>query len=288
MRCRDHPEHGPELTLVYLPHLDYDPQRHGPSGCDMARLVCELDEACAVILDTAAVQGYRVWIVSEYGHADVEPPVHLNRSLRQAGLLKVRTGPFGEVLDTFGSQAFAVCDHQVAHIYVRSGDGRLSAARGRVDFELCRALRGSLRVREVAKLVWIIGEPAIWWPCRGMIRGLRIRTGWMISLAPDFARTVDIHRKPGYDPCELFFDPKRFWPQGRAALQLARKKLGFRTLFDVIPLDREPGARQPRLCRRSILRISRCSSATARPRPESGTIAMTETRDLLWRALVPD
>ena len=121
-------KHGPELALVYLPHLDYDPQRHGPAGCDLARLVRELDQACAVILDTAAVQGYRVWIVSEYGHTGVAAPVHLNRGLRQAGLLKVRTGPFGEVLDTFDSQAFAVCDHQVAHIYVKEGDGRLSGA----------------------------------------------------------------------------------------------------------------------------------------------------------------
>ena len=59
--------------------------------------------------------------------------------------------------------------------------------------------------------------------------------GW----APDFARTVDIHRKPGYDPCELFFDPSLWWPKGRAIRRLIQKKLGFRTLFDVIPL--EPG-----------------------------------------------
>ena len=107
------------------------------------------------------------------------------------------------------------------------------------------------------------------------------------KLAPDFARTVDIHRKPGYDPCELFFDPKRFWPQGRAAVQLARKKLGFRTLFDVIPLDA------------SLVRGSHgvpAVDSADKPvligdgpsPPESDTIAMTETRDLLWRALVRD
>ena len=55
--------------------------------------------------------------------------------------------------------------------------------------------------------------------------------------APDYARTVDIHRKPGYDPCELFFDPKLLWPRGRALARLVQKKLGFRTLFDVVPLD---------------------------------------------------
>ena len=55
--------------------------------------------------------------------------------------------------------------------------------------------------------------------------------------APDYARCIDIHRKPGYDPCELFFDPKLLWPKGRAIRRLIQKKLGFRTLFDVIPLD---------------------------------------------------
>src|SRR4051794_4150284 len=109
----------PDLTLVYLPHLDYDPQRFGPSGCDMARLAGELDAACAPLLDRARSAGARVWVVSEYGHCDVQRPVLLNRVLREANLLAARPGPFGETLDTFTSRAFAVCDHQVAHVYVR-------------------------------------------------------------------------------------------------------------------------------------------------------------------------
>ena len=108
----------PELTLVYLPHLDYDPQRFGPGGCDMARLVGELDAACAPLARFGPLGGARVWVVSEYGHCDVTRPVLLNRVLRQAGLLSVRPGPFGEMLDTFASRAFAVCDHQLAHVYV--------------------------------------------------------------------------------------------------------------------------------------------------------------------------
>ena len=106
-------------------------------------------------------------------------------------------------------------------------------------------------------------------------------------LAPDFARTVDIHRKPGYDPCELFFDPGRPWSQGRAIVQLARKKLGFRSLFDVVPLDAR------------IVRGSHGLPAVDLedkpvligdgPSPRAGpAIAMPEIRDLLWRALVPD
>ena len=130
----------PELSLVYLPHLDYDPQRFGPAGCDMPRLVRELDDACAVILDAAGHVGARVWVVSEYGHVDVSRPILLNRVLREAGFLSVRPGPFGETLDTFGSRAFAVCDHQVAHVYVARPDDleRVSA--------LIRELPGVARV----------------------------------------------------------------------------------------------------------------------------------------------
>src|SRR5438067_2068295 len=107
-------EHRPDLTLVYLPHLDYDPQRFGPSGCDMAKCVKELDDAAAPLLDAAAAVGAKVWVVSEYGHCDVTRPVYPNRALRQAGLLDVRRGPFGEQLDLYGSRAFAVADHQLA------------------------------------------------------------------------------------------------------------------------------------------------------------------------------
>ncbi|MFO0950846.1 MAG: alkaline phosphatase family protein [Isosphaeraceae bacterium] len=114
----------PDLSLVYLPHLDYEPQRHGPSGCDMPRLVRELDDACAPLLDAARSAGARVWVLSEYGHCDVRRPVLINRALRDAGLLTVRPGPFGEILETFQSRAFAVCDHQLAHVYVTEVEDR--------------------------------------------------------------------------------------------------------------------------------------------------------------------
>src|SRR5262249_38674906 len=109
----------PDLTLVYLPHLDYDPQRFGVEACDMPRLVRELDDACGPLLDAAQETGTQVWIVSEYGHVTVSRAVLPNRALRQASLLSARPGPFGETLDPFESRAFAVCDHQLAHVYVR-------------------------------------------------------------------------------------------------------------------------------------------------------------------------
>src|SRR5205085_8636160 len=85
----------PDLALVYLPHLDYDPQRFGPQGCDMPKRVKELDDAVAPLLDAAKAAGAKVWVVSEYGHVQVSKPIYLNRVLRKAGLLDVRPGPFG-------------------------------------------------------------------------------------------------------------------------------------------------------------------------------------------------
>src|SRR6476646_7677085 len=98
----------PHLTLAYLPHLGYGPQRFGPAACDLPKLVKQLDDACAPLLDAATRTGARVWVVSEYGHCDVTRPVYLNRALREAGLLTVRLGPFGEQLETYLSRAFAV------------------------------------------------------------------------------------------------------------------------------------------------------------------------------------
>jgi predicted AlkP superfamily pyrophosphatase or phosphodiesterase len=224
----------PDLTLVYLPHLDYDPQRLGPDNCDMKKLVGELDAACVPLLDAARAVGARIWIVSEYGHVPVSRPIYLNRALRKADLLSVRPGPFGEAPDLFNCRAFAVCDHQLAHVYVPDADDRmrvrdvLAAIPGvarvytgdeRAAIELDHARSGDLIV---------LSDPDAWFAY----------PFWLDERnAPDYARTVDIHRKPGYDPCELFFDPKLRWPKVRAARRLLQKKLGFRYLMDVIPLD---------------------------------------------------
>lgn len=224
----------PDLSLVYLPHLDYDPQRFGPSGSDMPRLVRELDDACEPLLAAAKEIGARVWVVSEYGLVDVDQPVLLNRVLRQNGFLSVRPGPFGDILDTFGSRAFAVVDHQVAHVYVKSpgdvqavrelvaaqpGVGKVYANEERTEIGLHHERAGEL----VA-----LAQPKAWFAY----------PFWLDQKhEPDYARTIDIHRKPGYDPCEMLFDPKLSWPKGRAAWRLLQKKLGFRALFDIVPVD---------------------------------------------------
>jgi predicted AlkP superfamily pyrophosphatase or phosphodiesterase len=224
----------PDLTLVYLPHLDYDPQRFGPAGCDMKRLTGELDDACAPLLDAAREAGARVWVVSEYGHVPVHRAVLPNRALREAGLLTVRDGPFGEAPDLFAGRAFAVCDHQLAHVYVpdpadvpRVRD--LLAGLKAVARVLEGDARGEVQLRhERSGELVALAEPDAWFAYPFWLDDRR---------APDYARTVDIHRKPGYDPCELCFDQKLWWPKGRALRRLIQKKLGFRTLFDVVPLD---------------------------------------------------
>lgn len=224
----------PDLTFVYLPHLDYDPQRFGPSGCDMAKQTAFLDDCVDAIVRSARAIGARVWIVSEYGHCDVDMPIFPNRELRRAGLLEVRDGPFGESLDTFASRAFAVCDHQLCHVYVRDTSdiagvanqlAKLGGVAGvHVGDERSRIGLAHPRSGEIV----LHSEPRAWFAYPYWLDDRR---------APDFARTVDIHRKPGFDPCEMFFDPQLRHPKLRAARRLLQKKLGFRALFDVIGLD---------------------------------------------------
>jgi predicted AlkP superfamily pyrophosphatase or phosphodiesterase len=224
----------PTLTLVYLPHLDYDLQRFGPdAACVPARLE-EVDACAGTVIDAARETGAGVVVVSEYGLVAVRRPVMINRVLREAGWLAVRPGPFGEMLDTFSSRALAVTDHQAAHVYVGEPAlvpavaERLGATPG-VARVLDRPAQRELRIDHARS-----GELVV----------LADRDAWFAypywlddALAPDFARTVDIHRKPGYDPCELFIDPALCCPRLRAAWRLLQKKLGMRYLMDLIPLD---------------------------------------------------
>ncbi len=270
----------PDLTLVYLPHLDYDTQRERPNECDWPKLVGELDNACVPVLDIAKEIGARVWVVNEYTHVPVNLPVSLNRELRDAGFLQVRSGPFGEMLDTFTSRAFAVCDHQVAHVYVRDSNDVV-------------AVRETLGQTKGVASVYVGQERSevhLDHPRAGDLVAFSTPEAWFSypywvdeRNAPDFARTVNIHAKPGYDPCELFFDPKLFWPKGRAIWRLLQKKLGFRTLFDVVPLDA------------TLVRGSHgllMNTEEDRPvligdgsAPETDAVAMTDVRDLVLEAL---
>ncbi len=224
----------PTLTMVYLPHLDYDFQRFGPDDPRSLRAVEELDVVCGDLLRGAERFGAETIVVSEYGITSVSKPVHVNRVLREAGLLAVRETPAGEVLDVFASRAFAVSDHQLAHVYTKDRASTEAVAR------LAESLPGvDLVLGEKGKRALGLDHARA-----GDVVLVSQRDAWFTYLywlddrnAPDFARTVDIHRKPGYDPCELFLDPTIAFPKLHVARRLAQKKLGMRYLMDVIPLD---------------------------------------------------
>lgn len=224
----------PTLTMVYLPHLDYDFQRFGARHERSLAAVSEIDTVCGALFAAAQRAGAEIVVVSEYGITDVTRPVHVNRALRRAGLLEVRQTPAGEVLDVFGSRAFAVSDHQVAHVYTRSREATEEAAALLLKLEGVEHVLGS----EGKRTMGLDHSRA------GDLVALSRADAWFTyyhwlddDAAPDFARTVDIHRKTGYDPCELFVDPTLSLPQLRVGRRLMQKKLGMRYLMDVIPLD---------------------------------------------------
>jgi predicted AlkP superfamily pyrophosphatase or phosphodiesterase len=259
----------PTLTLVYLPHLDYPLQRLGPSHPGVAAEVRAVDAVCSELIARARADGTRILVLSEYGMTDVTGAVHPNRALREAGLLAVRTELGRELLDAGASEAFAVADHQVAHVYVRS-PARIPEVR-----RLLEALPGVERVLDdEGKRACGLDHPRA-----GELVAVSTPDRWFTyyywlddARAPDFARTVDIHRKPGYDPVELFIDPAMTLPQAYVALQLLRSRLGFRTLLDVIPLD-------PSLVRGSHGRLIE--------RADAGPLVISSEASLLPAGAVP-
>jgi len=225
----------PDTTLVYLPHLDYDLQRFGPDSPQAAAAARELDTALAPLLDAAS--GHTVVALSEYGITSADRPVDINRALRREGLLHVYTQAGMEYLDPWTSRAFAVSDHQVAHVYVRDSVDlervrAIVAGLSGVDVVLDRVGQAGIGIdhARAGELV-AIAEPDAWFTYYYWLDDDR---------APDFAKTVEIHRKPGYDPAELFFDPNDPLVKLKAASALARKKLGLRYSMQVVPLDPAP------------------------------------------------
>lgn len=222
----------PDLALCYLPHLDYDLQRFGPAGPHLEPNLRALDEAAGIVIAHARARGARVLVVSEYGIERVDRAVMINRALRQAGLLAVTRNATGELLDPGMSRAFAVCDHQLAHVYCR-------------DAVAAEAARTCIAALEGVERVHVGADRAtlgLDHPRSGELVAIAAQGAWFAhdywldpAAAPDFARCVEIHKKPGYDPRELVFaaDGGKF----RAARALLRKKLGLRYVMDAISLD---------------------------------------------------
>ncbi|MFF6883383.1 alkaline phosphatase family protein [Streptomyces sp. NPDC012421] len=268
----------PDLTLCYVPHLDYDLQRYGPDDPRSLKAAADLDTALAPLLDEALASGRTVVALSEYGITRVSRPVDVNRALRRAGLLEVHTQDGMEYLDPMASRAFAVADHQIAHVYVRDPED-LAAARAvlgelpGVDLVLDDEGKKAhhLDHPRSGELV-AVAEPDAWFTYYYWLDDAR---------APDFARLVDIHRKPGYDPAELFMDPLDPYVRVRAATALARKKLGLRYSMAVVPLDPSPvrgsHGRLPPADDEGPLVIS------SAPRPLPERVAATDVKGLLLR-----
>jgi predicted AlkP superfamily pyrophosphatase or phosphodiesterase len=252
---------APRLLSAYIPHLDYDHQRFGPADPRSLAAVGEVDRLLTPIIDEALADGDEVLVVSEYGLAPVRRPVYPNRALRAAGLLTVRDED-GELLDPFLSRAFAVADHQIAHVYVRDPADVPRAAAALRELPGVAAVLDSEGLR----------REGLAHPRAGELCAVAETDAWFAypywladAKAPDFARCVDIHRKPGYDPAELFVDPRMRAPKLVMAAKLLRKILGFRTLFDVVPLD-------PSLVR---------GSHGLRPaRDEDGPVLISSSREL--------
>ena len=226
--------HSPTLLLVYLPHLDYNLQRLGTTDARIRADVRAIDEICGTLIAHCRAHGRRIIVLSEYGLVNVTGPVHINRALREGGLLAVRDELDTDALDPGASDAFAVSDHQVAHVYIRD-PARIGAVKA-----LLERLPGVERVldRREQAAIGLDHERS------GELVAIAAADRWFTyyywmddTRAPDYARTVDIHRKPGYDPAELFVDPALTLPRLRIAATLAKKALGFRYLMKVIPLD---------------------------------------------------
>jgi predicted AlkP superfamily pyrophosphatase or phosphodiesterase len=227
-------KYDPTLTLIYLPHLDYCLQKFGPDFTKIGKELGEIDDLVKELVTYYQSKDAHVILLSEYGINPVSRPVHVNRILRKEDYIRVRVENGLELLDAGASPAFAVADHQIAHIYIKDKTRKEDLKR------LFLATPGVARVLDEAEkeAQGLNHERA------GDLVLMAESDAWFTyyyweddALAPDFARSVDIHKKPGYDPAEMFMDPHNPWVKLRAGYKLLRKKLGFRYRMDVIGLD---------------------------------------------------
>jgi predicted AlkP superfamily pyrophosphatase or phosphodiesterase len=221
--------HDPTLSLIYLPHLDYGLQKYHYTDPLFQQELQQVDQVVEKLITYYQKRDASILLLSEYGISPVTQPIHINRILRENGLLQIRTERGLELLDAGASSAFAVADHQVAHIYVND-QSKLPQIRKLIDkisgieLILDSSNKSSHHIDHARSGDLILVSKAQSW---------FTYYHWLDDRkAPDYARCVDIHKKPGYDPVELFMTSKL-----RAGYKLLRKKAGLRYVMDVIPLD---------------------------------------------------
>lgn len=226
--------HNPTLTLIYLPHLDYCLQKFGQDFSKIANDLREIDDVCRDLIQYYEKQNAEIIVLSEYGITNVSKPIHINRILREAGMIRYREERGLELFDAGASPAFATPDHQIAHVYIN-------------DPSVCNEVRSLLEKTPGIELVLdkeqqkqyhidhersgdlvVVADADSWFTYYYWLDDAR---------APDFARLVAIHQKPGYDPVEMFMDQTNPLIKLKAGYKLGRKLLGFRYLMNVISLD---------------------------------------------------
>ena len=221
--------YDPTLSLIYLPHLDYCLQKFGPDFSKIHKELNEIDEVLKKLITFYENKGAEIILLSEYGISPVNNPIHLNRLFREHGLLAIREERGLELLDAGASKAFVVADHQIAHVYINDPSVKEQV------MQLLKGVKGIERIldQKEQKGFHINHERS------GDLVLMADQDSWFTyyfwlddAKAPDYARCVDIHKKPGYDPVEMFMSSKL-----RAGYKLLRKKAGFRYVMDVIPLD---------------------------------------------------
>ena len=229
-------KHSPNLSLVYLPHLDYDLQRFGPNHPGIVKELEAIDKVAGDLIDFLEKRGIQVSVLSEYGITEAKQVIYPNRAFRDKGWLGLKDELGLEYLDCGGSRAFAITDHQVANVYLND-DCTTFAREVRNVLEGLEGI-GQVLNRKSQQDAGLDHDRA------GDLIAIAEEDAWFAyyhweddAKAPDFARCVDVHRKYGYDPAELFVDPSISFPTAKAGLRLLQKKLGFRTFFDLIPLD---------------------------------------------------
>lgn len=226
--------HDPTLTLIYLPHLDYNLQRHGLDFKLISKDLTEIDGVVKQLVEHYGEDGTNIILLSEYGITNVNRPLHLNRVLRENGYVRVRVERGLELLDAGMSGAFAVADHQIAHVYVKH-KGDIPAVK--------KLLARQVGVEQVLSGDEIDAEHLQHERCGDLVV-VADADSWFTyyfwlddAKAPDYARMVDIHKKPGYDPVEMMTDPKDKLVMAKVVAKLIKKKLGFRTVMNIIPID---------------------------------------------------
>ncbi|MDO8967931.1 alkaline phosphatase family protein [Algoriphagus sp.] len=226
--------HNPTLNLIYIPHLDYGLQKYGIDFDKIGKDLQEVDDLAKDLITYFEKQGTQVLLLSEYAITSVSNPVHLNRIFREKGWIQVKDELGKETLDAGTSAVFAVADHQVAHVHVndKSKLAEVKAVLEKtpgVEKVLDEAGKKAYHIdHERSGDLVVIADSESWFTYYFWLDDAK---------APDYARCVDIHRKPGYDPVELILDPKIKIPLLTVGSKVLKKKLGFRYLMDVIPLD---------------------------------------------------